>query len=246
MNFDQPFADEFRHVTRQSWCVVSGQAHSNSHERQLASMTSNTRLLLSLTATVVWGTGIVEGLRIVSRYSGTPGAAASAPSSWPADTIIARSIDSPTLLFFVHPRCPCTSASLHELERLLPRIGSRVALRIVLVRPPGTTQAWAKSGLWREANQIPGAQVFLDKDGKAARRFGVKTSGQLLLYNRGGRLAFAGGITDSRGHEGDNAGSEAVRLLVVSGNASVHTTPVYGCGLETQHDSKKCCAKVAK
>ncbi len=44
---------------------------------------------------------------------------------------------------------------------------------------------------------------------------GSSTSGQVLLYDPSGRLAFSGGITAARGHVGDNAGSDAIVGLVM-------------------------------
>ena len=43
---------------------------------------------------------------------------------------------------------------------------------------------------------------------------GATTSGHVLLYDAGGVLRFAGGITDGRGHEGDNAGLDAALALL--------------------------------
>src|SRR5262245_47226030 len=37
---------------------------------------------------------------------------------WPAGAQIRLAGDRPTILFFMHPKCPCTRASLAELERL--------------------------------------------------------------------------------------------------------------------------------
>jgi len=64
-----------------------------------------------------------------------------------------------------------------------------------------------------------------------ARRFGVETSGQTLLYDAGGRLIFSGGITGSRGHAGDNAGEAALVALLTSGQADRRATSVFGCPL---------------
>ncbi len=64
-----------------------------------------------------------------------------------------------------------------------------------------------------------------------AGRFGVKGSGHVLLYQPSGRLVFSGGITPSRGHEGDNPGRAAVISLVLQGRSPVNRTPVYGCPL---------------
>jgi hypothetical protein len=74
-----------------------------------------------------------------------------------------------------------------------------------------------------------------DLEGRESRRFGAATSGQTLLYAADGRLLFNGGITESRGHSGDNAGRSAILSLVL-GLTSAPTgqplsTPVYGCPL---------------
>ena len=74
-------------------------------------------------------------------------------------------------------------------------------------------------------------RVVLDPDGREARRFGVKGSGHVLLYEPSGDLVFSGGITPSRGHEGDNPGRSAVIDLINGGRAAVHRTPVFGCPL---------------
>ena len=54
----------------------------------------------------------------------------------------------------------------------------------------------------------------MDKEGSDAAALGATTSGQVMVYAVGGKLLFGGGITDGRGHEGDNAGSEAVLALL--------------------------------
>ena len=61
------------------------------------------------------------------------------------------------------------------------------------------------------------------------------TSGQVLLYQPSGRLAFSGGITPARGHSGDNPGSDAVLSLVRREARQADGVPVtcrvFGCPL---------------
>jgi hypothetical protein len=57
-----------------------------------------------------------------------------------------------------------------------------------------------------------------------------------MLYGIDGRLLFAGGITSSRGHQGDNAGLDRVLSLVRGGKAERSESSVFGCGL---FDKKK-------
>ncbi len=56
--------------------------------------------------------------------------------------------------------------------------------------------------------------MLRDDDGAEAKRFGAETSGQTLLYDERGTLAFSGGITGSRGHAGDNAGRASLLALI--------------------------------
>ncbi len=74
-------------------------------------------------------------------------------------------------------------------------------------------------------------RVIRDDGALMAAAFGAETSGQVFLYDAQGSLRFSGGITESRGHVGDNAGRAAVEQLL-QGKAPVKTrTPVFGCSL---------------
>jgi hypothetical protein len=90
---------------------------------------------------------------------------------------------------------------------------------------------WVQSDLWVTASSIPGVHVLRDVDGADARRFGAWTSGQTLLYDAQGRLRFSGGITDARGHEGDNAGRASLESILFHGETPAARTSVFGCGL---------------
>ena len=70
-----------------------------------------------------------------------------------------------------------------------------------------------------------------DLDGAEARRFGAETSGHTLLFDLDGNLLFSGGITQSRGHAGGNAGESAIVSLVNTRTADRARTLVFGCSL---------------
>ncbi len=131
---------------------------------------------------------------------------------------------------FVHPRCPCTQASLAELERLQARSAGLIDLRIVSLLPPGEASDWNDTPLSRRAAKLPGAIIVNDANGRESRRFRARTSGETLLYDPTGRLAYHGGITSARGHEGDNPGSDAIAMLV-SGRPAPANCPAFGCPL---------------
>ena len=134
-------------------------------------------------------------------------------------------------MMFVHPRCPCSRASVGELARLLVQDRGLGSVHVLFINPPGMSPDWARTVLWEQAALIPGVTVQLDQNGVEAKRFGVETSGQTLLYDASGQLLFEGGITISRGHSGDSPGRSAVLALLSEGNAELSQTPVFGCPL---------------
>jgi hypothetical protein len=182
-------------------------------------------------AVAAWLVVTATCLALVWRYKAKPGEAAVAPAHWPEATTIKRVSNLPTLVMFAHPECPCTKASLAELEGVMARVGGKVSATVVFVRPPGVDVGWEVTDLWRRAEAIPGISVQTDIDGVEAERFGVRTSGQVLLYDASGALSFFGGITDARGHVGDNVGRERLLSFIESHAADSPTAHVYGCEL---------------
>jgi|SRR6185436_5865752 len=186
--------------------------------------------VLCLGLAPLWIGAVVAGFMVLRRFDGTPGAEASSPARWPAASSIAIDPELPTLLVFAHPRCPCTSATIEDLNRLLSRVADRVRTVVVFYSDPSLGADWVHSATYTAAVDIPGISVVEDDDGATARLFGVQTSGQVLLYDRNGRLIFAGGITPGRGEPGDNEGSRSIHTLLAGGTAPP-STPVYGCRL---------------
>jgi hypothetical protein len=179
----------------------------------------------------VWSLGVIAGTVMLWRYGSQAGAAARPPATWPAASAIDRAPDRPTLLVFAHPHCPCTRASIEEVDRLLASAPARPEVRVLFTKPRETPPEWDVTDLWRRAAAIPGARVARDDDGREARRFGVATSGQVLLYDAAGALRFAGGLTPSRGHAGDSAGRSALLDLLAGAPPADAATAVFGCAL---------------
>lgn len=171
------------------------------------------------------------GMAGLWSYEMTPGGAQGSPPLWPADSRVPRAAGRYALVLAVHPRCPCSRASLGELDRLMSRLQGRLSVFVLFYRPAGFASGWEKTDLWRSAAAIPGVTPLADDDAVEARRFGALTSGHTLLYGPDGRLLFSGGITSSRGHFGDNAGQDAVYSLARGKQAKIRQTPVYGCSL---------------
>lgn len=180
---------------------------------------------------VAWAIVVVAGLASMGRYQDTPGIAATPSVEWPKGTHLRPATDRDTLVLLAHPQCPCTRATIGELNGIMAECEGKMTVYVLFLKPSGFAADWAKTGLWRSAAAIPGVNVRLDDGGVEAARFHGQTSGQTLLFDSRGHLLFSGGITDGRGHSGDNAGRDAIVSLLLTGKSERTTTPVFGCSL---------------
>jgi hypothetical protein len=168
------------------------------------------------------------------QYENTPGAATCAPELWPRESGLVPSDSVATLVMFVHPQCPCTRASLSELEIIMARCKTRPRTYVVFLQPAQFPDSWSHSGLWDHARSIPQVTCHLDRDGREARVFGALTSGQTVVYDAEGRLRFHGGITASRGHAGGNVGRASLLSVLQYQQTQPPTSKnfcVFGCPL---------------
>ena len=190
------------------------------------------RLLWCLFA-VLWLGALGVGARVLWNFQTTPGAAASSAGMWPAASRLQRDGGRATLVMVAHPHCACTRASVGELTGLMQRLRGRMSAHVLFVRPAGVPAGWEETDTWRAARGIPGVAVWKDEGGVEAARFAARTSGQVLLYDRAGRLVFSGGITPIRGHLGESVGQKRIVSLVTTGRAESATSRVFGCALES-------------
>jgi hypothetical protein len=179
----------------------------------------------------LWVLFIVSGFSILKQEAFTPVPGGASPAFFPVSSGLPLDRNKATLVFFAHPHCPCTRASLHELEAILAETGNNVSVVMVFAIPDGVPAGWEKGDLWNRAAALPGLHLFSDTGGREARGFGITGSGHVLLYEPGGKLIFSGGITPSRGHEGENPGRSAIVRYVLQGDSRVGHTPVFGCSL---------------
>jgi hypothetical protein len=95
---------------------------------------------------------------------------------------------------------------------------------------------WERTSLWQTVSTLDDVTAVADDGGREAERFGALTSGQTYLFDPQGQLLFRGGITPSRGHQGDNVGSQRIAALVHGETPSRSLSEVFGCALSESSD----------
>jgi hypothetical protein len=193
---------------------------------------------LIFSAICVWILAVGAGWTALSKYQNTPGKAPASPQEWPSVSSIHRQSDLPTLVMFLHPHCPCSRASLAQLSSIMTHAQNKMRTQVVFVKPVDVPLDWVKTDLYEKALKIPGVNVMIDEDGREAEMFHGEVSGQVMLYDASGQLVFSGGITASRGHEGDNDGQDAILSFLNNGTLVKDKTPFFGCVLENKEKRK--------
>lgn len=178
----------------------------------------------------VWALTVATSLFCLVAYAQRQGLQGKPPAADKAGLVVADR--GYTLVMSVHPRCPCTRASLYELERLLARHQDVLFCQILVYTPSGVDQSWAKDYLTTIKNRLPGSKIKLDPNGLYAARLKSGTSGAVVLFDAEGVPVFWGGITSARGHAGDNLGSDAIDTVLTGQDAPRPHTPVFGCSLD--------------
>jgi hypothetical protein len=182
---------------------------------------------------VSWGLVVGSGIVLIEVHGSRPGDVGTPSVRWPEESLIRRVGGQPTLLIFLHPHCPCSRASLAELAHIMSRCAGRVSAHALLLLPARLPKRWGESAIEQDLAELPDVVTWQDREGSEARRFGVATSGHVLLYDAQGRLTFTGGITSARGHRGDNYGRDAVLAQIMGQKGDRPGSPVFGCELRT-------------
>ena len=182
-------------------------------------------------ALLLWGSSIAVGFWQLQNYEATPGRAEHRPLDWPANSPVRLTPGRVNIVLLAHPRCPCTRASLVELQELLGRCPDQATAHVLFMKPRDAGRDWEQTDLWRQAAAIPGVRVHTDENGTEARRRGAATSGHVVVYRGDGTWLFSGGLTNARGQAGHSPGAEAIWQLVSHEATERTATPVFGCPL---------------
>src|SRR5262245_61059328 len=149
-----------------------------------------------------WAALAVCGESYVLRYQRQPGERGHSSDHWPSRLQLGKEL---TLVMFLHPHCPCSKASITQLEKVMKAGHGTITAWVVLTKPNGAEPGWEQSELVKSAESIPDASVYVDDDAVETRLFGPVTSGHVLVYDPAGRLVFSGGLTPGRGEAGASA-----------------------------------------
>lgn len=175
-----------------------------------------------------WAGILVVGILMLLRHDFTPGqSSGKVPARWPTDTALVRRSGLSTLVMAVHPNCPCSRASVEQLERIASQDEHPVQVVALFFDSPSLES----SATWKSVSNNPDIQAVVDKRGRLAERFGAMTSGEASLYDTEGQLRFHGGLTPSRGHSGPGRGGEAVLSLAAGQNVACLSAPAFGCSI---------------
>lgn len=175
----------------------------------------------------VWLIVLTGSVCLIFKYDSVPGLAARPTGDWPSSSSISHSSKTNTLVMLLHPRCPCSRASLRQVATLKT---SDRSLRCVFLfyAPTRFEKGWEKTDIWIAAAEIPDAQLVSDVDGAEARKFGGATSGQTYIFDRNGNLRYSGGLTEGRGHEGECLSLDLALRSLKSGSKAAYGE-VFGC-----------------
>ncbi len=184
-----------------------------------------TRPLLASLVYVLWLSLVLAGFVAVHRHETDPGPPGRPLGSWPevSEPFLAA---RPHLVMLIHPRCPCSRASLTILAEVMRAAQPDVDLRVLVYRPWGSRPDWSGP-----LKTIPGAIIRDDPGGRVASQFGLETSGTVIAYDANGRRGFAGGITSGATSVEPNPGSEAVLAMLLGRRPELEATPVFGCSI---------------
>ena len=201
-------------------------------EQQTTEAPGPSRRIWMRTAMGLWIVGLFIGARYALLYEFTPSQPRVIDTQWPAGTSCKLAPTHPTLIMFIHPRCPCSRASLSELATLMAHFQGKVETQVLFFQPQSAPADWAQTDLWQSAEVIPGVEARTDASGIEQQRFGARASGEAFLYQPDGELLFHGGITTSRGHTGDNAGRDLLEAILLRQQRTKTEAPVFGCQLQ--------------
>lgn len=189
-----------------------------------------------IAAVSLWVIAVAVGFAWHMSYARTPGDAGAPPDTWPDSVAVERRAGVHTLLVALHPRCPCSRATIEALRCVDAAAGPSAEIIFLVSEPEGPSAEWAADRASLGLSEgFSGARVVVDRDGELSARFGLRTSGHVLAFDADGRRWFSGGVTPLRGERGPCVGRDRLIAGITSHpNAPAvadSDSPVFGCPL---------------
>ena len=91
----------------------------------------------SLATAGVWLTLTLLALGGLANRDRAAGTAAHPPAAWRPQTALALDPVRPTLVMLLHPQCPCSRASVSELNHLAALCPNSAKMVVLFLRPAG-------------------------------------------------------------------------------------------------------------
>jgi hypothetical protein len=184
-------------------------------------------VLVGAGAALVWCALFAAAWQRLYSYAYRPEATGLSVTSWPQDATCAPSSGF-RLVVFIHPLCPCTQATLQELDESLARMPEGVVV-VVPVTAGLSESDVAASRLLAAVRNMPRVRLHVDPAGEERRRFGARVSGEVFAFDDRGRRMFHGGLTPGRGHQGDAPGQRQLEELARGARHEACESPMFGC-----------------
>lgn len=150
---------------------------------------------------------------------------------WPQGTLLGETASRFRIVVFVHPFCPCTAATVRELDESLTRIPDDVTIDAIAVTAGFSPEELLRSRTLEALRRMPRVRLHSDPEGHERALFGAVVSGETFGFDPHGRRVFHGGVTPGRGHQGDADGQRELEDLAAGRRQAPAEAPVFGCRL---------------
>lgn len=167
--------------------IAAGTARGGDEGRSVSPRSCVTRWVVI----ALWLCVVVLCFAKLAVYAQTPGFVGAPPNA--AATVIPIDRERHTLVLCVHPKCPCTQATIYELERLLRRCDELPMVVVYIYESEESPETWYEHAAASIQTRIPDALIMRDPDGEVSESIRVYTSGSTVLYERDGSPVFWGG-----------------------------------------------------
>ena len=119
------------------------------------------RRVMLVSTTLVWACLILLGARTVMKYENAAATPGEPSSRWPVDSRLPHPAGTFVLIMAAHPDCPCTRASVTQLEQLMARLRGKLAAFVLFSKPEASEQDVRAAELWIKAAKIPGSRCCM-------------------------------------------------------------------------------------